>query len=639
MCQGLARVGDFYADRKNYDSALSYYQKSLVALIPSFTSLNVEDNPTLEAIGFFDFAYVVLPKKAAALKGKFNTSKNSTHLAQSLSCLRLAEQVLSKQRGNLDMDKSKWEFLDAEYDLYEDILSRLFEHRKILTEDTVYSLAFRYFENSKSRSLADALAQAEQTERITTKDSLFRVHIELRRELLAAQDKINQELEKRSGSDEIARLREEMVSIDRRIQNCKQAIELKYPGYFNVKYGDATPLLNDVRRVLNDRGQVVLEYLWGSEWVYALCVSPDEIRFERIGRPDSLNVAIKKVVQHFDEKTTGIDADAYNSFVANAHQLYEMLVEPFATLIKQRKRILVIPDGPVNQVPFEVLLSERPAGAAIDYRSLKYLIKEFSIGYAYSSAMLIRQNDKPVRRPSLLAVGFTGGARLRAPDPELEEIIGAEEELEALAKRFKRGKFLVGPEATEANFKSLSSQFDIIHLAIHGRGDVQRSFSSSLYFRTKYDSLDDGELHDYELYGLKLKALMAVLSACESGLGRDYKGEGMLSMASAFTYSGCRNILMSLWKVNDKASINLMDDFYGQLLEGKTIDDALRQAKLSYLESSDELTSDPKIWAPLVAYGGLQPIFQESNDFVIYGVIALLVLFITLFILRKNRTI
>ena len=140
------------------------------------------------------------------------------------------------------------------------------------------------------------------------------------------------------------------------------------------------------------------------------------------------------------------------------------------------------------------------------------------------------------------------------------------------------------------------------------------SFSSSLYFRTKYDSLDDGELHDYELYGLKLNALMAVLSACESGLGRDYKGEGMISMASAFTYSGCANILMSLWKVNDKASTVLMDDFYGQLLEGRTIDDALRQSKLDYLEAADELTSDPKIWAPLVAYGSHERIFQKSND-------------------------
>jgi CHAT domain-containing protein len=131
---------------------------------------------------------------------------------------------------------------------------------------------------------------------------------------------------------------------------------------------------------------------------------------------------------------------------------------------------------------------------------------------------------------------------------------------------------------------------------------------------------------------------MAVLSACESGLGRDYKGEGMISMASAFTYSGCSNILMSLWKVNDKASTVLMDDFYGQLLEGKTIDDALRQAKLNYLESTDELTSDPKIWAPLVAYGGLEPIFTKPNDLLVYGAIGVFALLVVLFMVRRRRT-
>jgi CHAT domain-containing protein len=107
---------------------------------------------------------------------------------------------------------------------------------------------------------------------------------------------------------------------------------------------------------------------------------------------------------------------------------------------------------------------------------------------------------------------------------------------------------------------------------------------------------------------------MAVLSACESGLGRGYKGEGMISMASAFTSAGCENTLMSLWKVNDQASTMLMDKFYQHLLEGEEIDDALRQAKLDYLLSSDELTADPRIWAPLVAYGSLYQIFKKDKS-------------------------
>ncbi|HEX6892145.1 MAG TPA: CHAT domain-containing tetratricopeptide repeat protein [Chryseolinea sp.] len=638
LSQGIVLLGDFHNARNRYDSALRHYQRALVSLLPQFKSLKIEDNPTEESIGFFYYTYDVLVRKASALTGKFSATNNPAYLKQSLACLRLAEKLLSNHRSTLDMEKSKREFLDAGYDLYEDILARVLEGEKLFPADTVSALAFRYLEQSKARSLADALAQAEQSRKISAKDSLFRIHTDLRRQLLAIQDQINYELEKSSSSTEISRLREEMVGVDRRIQNCKQAIEEKYPGYFNVKYGYSTPALKDVRQVLKDHNQAELEFFWGSEWVYALAITGDSVLFRRIGRPDSIRVTINEILKHFDESTSGLKAAAYESFVSSAYKLYKTLVQPFVLLIDNKERILIIPDGPISQVPFEVLLQEPKATGNVDYHSLKYLIKSYAIGYAYSSAMLMGKSVTPVRKPSLLAVGFTGGSRLRAPDPELEEIVGAEEELNALAKRFSQGKFLVGPDATEANFKTLSPQYDIIHLAIHGRGDVERSFSSSLYFRSKLDSLDDGELHDYELYGLKLKALMAVLSACESGLGKDYKGEGMISMASAFTYSGCGNILMSLWKVNDKASTVLMDDFYGRLLEGKTIDDALRQAKLDYLETSDELTSDPKIWAPLVVYGNLDRIFKESNEsIVLYGALTLALLLGAIFLIRGRR--
>ena len=635
---GMVLLGEYHRKRNTYDSALTYYQKALNSLLPTFTSTNTEDNPTEEMVGFFDNGYEILLKKASTLTARFLATGNSSDLVQSLTCLRLAEKLTLKQRGTLDMEKSKWEFFDDRYDLYEDIIARLFESEKVLPADTVYDLAFRYFEQSKSRSLADALTHAEQTKSISTTDSLFRIHTELRRQMLGVQDKISLELEKSASSSEITLLREEMVNIDRRIQNCKVAIEVKYPGYFNVKYGNSTPALKDVQRALNERGQVAVEFFWGPESVYALGISGDKVLMKKIGRPDSIRVTIKRLLRHFDESTSGIDADAYRSFVSSAYSLYEKLIAPFVSLIEDHQRILIIPDGPINQVPFEILLREPKTTNTVDYRSLQYLIKSYSVGYSYSSAMIMRKSERASKAPSLLAVGFTGGSRLRAPQPELEEIIGAEEELEALARRFKTGKFLVGPDATEANFKILSPQYDIIHLAIHGRGDIQSNFSSSLYFRTKYDSLDDGELHDYELYGLKLNAFMAVLSACESGLGRDYKGEGMISMASAFTYSGCANILMSLWKVNDKASTVLMDDFYGRLLEGRTIDDALRQSKLDYLESADELTSDPKIWAPLVAYGSHERIFQKSNDrLVIFGAIALAVVFAIIFFARRRR--
>ena len=409
-------------------------------------------------------------------------------------------------------------------------------------------------------------------------------------------------------------LRERLVLLDRQLQLCTKAIEKKYPGYFSAMYGQTLNPLPDVQAMAREEGRVVLEYFWGSEWVYGMSISSDTIVFERIGRTEVIRADIDKLLVHLHDEHASVSPVVFQNFVTSAHTLYKVLVEPFESLFGSAS-LQIIPDGNINLVPFDILVKRLPDKPVVDYRSLEYLLKARATGYAYSTAMLRKVNRRKVSHPSLLAVGFTGGQRERAADDEmmaLQEIEGAERELEALSARFQNGRFLRDKEATESNFKSLSPQYDIIHLAIHGRGDRSSNFSASLFFRSVYDTIDDGIFHAYELYGLKLKALMAVLSACESGIGRDYRGEGMISMASAFTSAGCENTLMSLWKVNDQASIALMDNFYQQLLTGMPIDEALRKAKLDYLALADELTADPKTWAPLVAYGSLHQVFETD---------------------------
>ncbi len=635
-------VGNHYGFKKNYDSALFHYQKALIASVPSFASKNVFDNPTEDQIGFRYYVNEILAKKASSLKSIFEISKETEYLNQSLTCLKLSEKLLSEQRNTLDMEDSKWEFMEASYDLYENILTNLYEGKKSLVSDSVNQLAFQYFERSKSRSLADALTQTERTRQITNQDSLFRLHADLKRQLFSAQDAINRESENIKGSGNLAKLRDEIVRLDQRIQLIKLAIEEKYPGYFNVKYGYQAAPLRRIQKMLQEKDQVLFEYFWGSKSVYALGITNNDIIFQRIGSPDSIGAIINRLLLHLNDEHSSMNPSLFKLFTNNAHELYKILVEPFSQLLLNKKRIQIIPDGSISQIPFEILLEKEPTGTGVNYRHLNYMIRSFTIGYVYTSSVLI--NKKPLRRavsPSLLAIGFTGGQRLREANQDLEDIEGAEKELNALEKRFNAGKFLIGKDATESNFKAFAPNYDIIHLAIHGKGDIRKNFAASLYFRSKFDKQDDGELHAYELYGLKLKALMAVLSSCESGLGKGYKGEGMISMASAFTYSGCENILMSLWKVNDQASTLLMDNFYGHLLDGETIDEALRQAKLNYLENADELTADPKIWAPLVVYGSLDPIFQKdrSRIFILFALLAVVAIVLLSFKALKRKIV
>ena len=635
-------VGEHHFRKHAYDSALYCYQQGLKTAVRGFDSENVKDNPSEELIRFNYFIHEILTKKASALQAKFKQSGDHSLIMYSINCLKLAEKLVSLQRNSLDLEVAKWAFLDKRFDLYEQILSTLHEGARTFPRDTIHQLAFRYLEQSKARSLADALTQAEFSSPITAQDSLFRLLNELKRQLFTAQDLINRELHASSDSEKISDLRETVVQLDRKIQVCKATIEERHPGYFKAKYGYKSPSISEIQGVLKTNGQVLIEFFWGNEFVYAMGIGPNQVIFQKIGRVDSVAATVNGLLLHLNDRRSVASISAFDSFSANAFELYKTLIDPFRELLKNTERIQIIPDGMIAQVPFEILIQEESNVTQINYLTLNYLVKSYSIGYAYSSTMLVDRDKRRPSNPSFLAVGFAGSDTLGISTLELQDIEGARQELNALRSRFQNGKFLIDDRATEANFKSLASEFDIIHLAVHGRGDVQNDFAANLYFTNEVNAPEDGELHAYELYGLKFKALMAVLSSCESGLGKGYKGEGMISMASAFAFSGCQNTMMSLWKVNDQASIKLIDNFYGYFLEGETIDAALRKSKLSYLAAADELTADPRIWAPLVVYGSLDGIQKNDRSSVIIiaavlAILAILLLSVKLF--RRTHSV
>ena len=171
----------------------------------------------------------------------------------------------------------------------------------------------------------------------------------------------------------------------------------------------------------------------------------------------------------------------------------------------------------------------------------------------------------------------------------------------------------MGNQATEHNFKSKAPNYDILHLAIHGQAD-DSLFNTKLIFKNNLDTIEDGLLYDFELYDLKLKANLVVLSACETGLGKQFKGEGIYSIARGFAYAGCPSIIMSYWKANDRATAQVMNHFYKELTNGKTINRSLRNAKLAYLDQADEFSAHPASWAALVPLGDVDKnVYQKEG--------------------------
>jgi CHAT domain-containing protein len=150
------------------------------------------------------------------------------------------------------------------------------------------------------------------------------------------------------------------------------------------------------------------------------------------------------------------------------------------------------------------------------------------------------------------------------------------------------------------------------------------------------DTIEDNRLYAYEIYNLPLNADMAVLSSCSSGFGKMHKGEGMMSLARGFYYAGCPSVVMTLWQVSDKSSSELMTDFYKYLKRGKSKQEAMRLAKIDYLDSSDDLTSNPYFWSGFVVLGDSSPIYKKSGMAYWVSILALFIGLLVFFQYKKR---
>jgi len=180
------------------------------------------------------------------------------------------------------------------------------------------------------------------------------------------------------------------------------------------------------------------------------------------------------------------------------------------------------------------------------------------------------------------------------------------------------------------NFLSDANQYRILHLATHGKADDRVGDYCFLAFTKTSNSLEN-LLYVRDLYNMRLHAEMVVLSACETGLGELQQGEGILSLSRGFVYAGTKSIVGTLWSVNDRPTQEIMTFFYSNLKQGMEKDKALRQAKLSYLESSSP--SAPFNWAAFTAIGDMRAIENNSWSWW-YSVFGGLMLLSVFFVLR-----
>jgi CHAT domain-containing protein len=328
--------------------------------------------------------------------------------------------------------------------------------------------------------------------------------------------------------------------------------------------------------------------------------------------------------------------------VTNARWLYDELIQPALKLSAGKKEVVVVADGILHYLPFEVLL--RPDGEAqsqADMTRLPYLVTEHAISYVSSASVLLGlQNQRNQQRS--LPKGFIAYADAAYETTEqrtgerassavrggiddgsltrLERLKHSRREVEGIAQLYPRqsADLFLGEQATEENVKAKGrlSDYATIHFAVHGLMNERKPQFSGLVLNLpraaengktssnsdSADAVEDGLLQVYEIFNLTLNADLVVLSACETGLGKEDRGEGLVGLTRAFLYAGSPSVVVSLWKVTDASTAELMIRFHQHLREqavGKA--EALRRTQLELIRQPRY--SHPYYWAPFVLVG------------------------------------
>lgn len=278
----------------------------------------------------------------------------------------------------------------------------------------------------------------------------------------------------------------------------------------------------------------------------------------------------------------------------NSRQLADRLLGPARGRIAKARRLLIIPDGPLHFLPFAALPDPSARGC--------YLVERCPVHQAVSGTTYVQMRKTRRGKKETALVGFGapeyaphGEASERASRPQgaaptLAPLPYAREELEAVGKLYRgTATLFLGEGATEEAAKAVGTGPTLIHFACHGTVDARFPLDSYLTLSTpprKGEGLDNGLLQAWEIFEqMRIDADLVTLSACDTGLGKETGGEGLVGLTRAFQYAGAQSVLASLWSVSDESTANLMVRVYSHLKAGKSKDQALRLAQIEMIQS------------------------------------------------------
>ena len=588
--------GDIYLKQERYRTALETFQKAIYANLSDQESVDIYQNPELKNYYNADILLSSLQQKSDAFETyHFSKTLKFRDLTAALNTLEKADELVSHIRQIRLSEKDKISLSAKASEIYEAGVNLSYLMSQVVFKPSTYlEKAFYFAEKSKSAVLLSAIQDTNAKQfsgipaELIIKEGDLKASIVLQEQLLAT----NQEPEKE------AELKQKLLSLNNEYNDFVRQLESNYPNYYNLKFNVKHVTLAELQQSLDQYTALITHFIT-EDRIFTFYVTNDKFQVVRESKADD-----------FDKQVMGlrnaIKYDVKNAFVITAQRLYEELFP--IKIGNSINQLLIIPEGSLSTIPFESLITESKLDENIGYSHMPFLIKKYNVSYDNSATLYVQRkkeidNYKGETEDILLVAPITFSTQTyQGLNGQLNDLPGSQTEIDEIKYLFKANErtanLLTNEEATKANVTDKSiMQYKYIHFATHGMVNESEPNLSRIF-------LQDGSLYSGDIYNININADLVCLSACETGLGKISKGEGIIGLSRALLYAGAKNLVVSLWTVADASTSQLMIDFYNNHLyttSHNTFSGALRKAKLTLI--NNETYNKPYYWAPFVLIG------------------------------------
>ena len=496
-------------------------------------------------------------------------------------------------------------------------LTPYFDMVELLEAQNRSSEAFAYAERAKGRVLLDVLQGGRvSVSKAMTADEKDREQ-QIQAELVSLNRQVEQEnAQKPSDTTHLEELKRRRDSARLQYNDFLNSLYVVHPE-LRTQRGQTQPItVEEAARLLPDSKTAFLEFVTCQEKTYLFVLT-------RTGAENQGSPLLKVYTIQIKRRELGQQAEAFRkelgqrdlTFRRVSHELFDLLLRPAQPQLAGRNALIIVPDGPLWNLPFQAVLQDNS----------RYLLEDYAVAYAPSltvlhemmrshhrnepksvapSSTLLAMADPVLGKETLTRTAVTYRDEALGPLPE------ADREVKALRLLYggEQSEIYIGAEAREDRFKTEAGRFRVLHLATHGVFDDSSPMYSNVLLASDEGGREDGILEAWEIMQMDLKADLVVLSACETARGRVSAGEGVIGLTWAFFVAGVPTTVVSQWKVESASTAKLMLGFHRTLKARESRVNsafatarALQHAELQLLH--DPQYSHPFYWAGFVVMG------------------------------------